>query len=124
MYQRTDNERILLPDEWNLEDENEMSICLDPFRLHLTCFVIFLCIILGSKNSKMDWGNGYTVEPLHNGVVGDRRKWPLQRGLNKTQCMGSLSKYILNSGCCRELVVSGGSIVNCSLSGMTYFGIL
>ena len=22
----------------------------------------------------------YTVEPLHNGHVGDRRKWPLWRG--------------------------------------------
>ena len=35
--------------------------------------------------------------------------------------MDSLPK---KSGCCGELVVSGGSIVNCSLSGMTYFEIL
>ena len=28
-----------------------------------------------------------TVEPLHNGNLGNRRKRPLQRGLNKSQCM-------------------------------------
>ena len=28
-----------------------------------------------------------SVEPLHNGHLGDRIKWPLQRGLNKRQCM-------------------------------------
>ena len=27
----------------------------------------------------------YTVEPLHKGHLGDRRKWPLKRGLNKSQ---------------------------------------
>ena len=42
----------------------------------------------------MDWGNGYTVEPLHNGHLEDRRKWPLQRGLNKSQCMDSLPKNV------------------------------
>ena len=29
----------------------------------------------------------YTVEPLHKGHLGDRRKWPLQRALNQSQCM-------------------------------------
>ena len=27
----------------------------------------------------------YTVEPPHKGHLGDRRKWPLKRGLNKSQ---------------------------------------
>ena len=65
----------------------------------------------------MDWGNGYTVEPLHNGHLGERRKWPLQRGLNYSQCMDSLPKKV-------AAVESWSSIVNCSLSGMTYFEIL
>ena len=31
-----------------------------------------------------------SVEPLHNGVHLDRKKWPLKRGLNKSQSMGCL----------------------------------
>ena len=27
-----------------------------------------------------------TVEPLHNSHLGDRKKWPLQRGLSNSQC--------------------------------------
>lgn len=33
-----------------------------------------------------------TVEPLHNSHLGNRRKWPLQRGLNK-----SMYKYVLSA---------------------------
>ena len=35
-----------------------------------------------------------TVEPLNNGHVGDRRKWPLYRGLNKSQCMDCPPKKV------------------------------
>ena len=35
---------------------------------------------------------GITVDPLHNGHLGDRRKRPLWRGLNKSQCMDFLPK--------------------------------
>ena len=48
------------------------------------------------------------VEPLYNGYLGDRRKRPLQRGLNKSQCMDCAPK---KSGRCREVAVSGDSTV-------------
>ena len=35
-----------------------------------------------------------TAEPFHNGHLEDRRKWPLQRGLNKSQCMGCPPKKV------------------------------
>ena len=38
----------------------------------------------------------HAVEPLHNGHLGDRRKWPLQRCLNKSQCMDCPPKEVAN----------------------------
>ena len=35
---------------------------------------------------------GITVDSLHNGHLGDRRKRPLWSGLNKSQCMNFLPK--------------------------------
>ena len=35
-----------------------------------------------------------TVEPPHNGHLGDRIKWPLLRGLNKSQCMECPQKKV------------------------------
>ena len=42
-----------------------------------------------------------TVEPLHNGSLGDRRKWPLQRDVNKIECMDCPSgRYSRGSTVC------------------------
>ena len=42
-----------------------------------------------------------TVEPLCNGHLGDRRKWPLWRGWNKSECMDCLPK----NGRCKEVAI-------------------
>ena len=55
-----------------------------------------------------------TVEPLYKGHLGDRRKWPLERGRNKSQCMDFLSAGTQKSGRCREVAFSGGSTVQSS----------
>ena len=53
----------------------------------------------------------YTAEPLYNGHVGDKRKWPCKEVLNKSQSMDFLPAGRKNSGLCREVGVSGGSTV-------------
>ena len=58
----------------------------------------------------------HTVEPLHKGHLGDRRKWPLRNGRcrvvsNMSQRMDFLSAGIKSRGCCRAVAVSGGSTV-------------
>ena len=50
----------------------------------------------------------HTVEPPYNGHLGDRRKWPLYRGLKKSQCTDFSSAGTKKSGRCREVTVSGG----------------
>ena len=42
-----------------------------------------------------------TVEPLCNGHLGDRRKWPLWRGWNKSECMDCPPK----NGRCKEVAI-------------------
>ena len=44
-----------------------------------------------SRMTNLD-DKGITVDPLHNGYYGDRRKWSLWGGLNKSQCIDFLPK--------------------------------
>ena len=50
--------------------------------------------------------SSFTVEPLYNVHLGDRRKWPLETGWNKSECMDCLPK---TNGRCREVPIGGGS---------------
>ena len=49
-----------------------------------------------------------TVEPLYKGHLGDTRKWPLQRSLNKSHCVWTV---LQKGGRCGEVAVSEGSTV-------------
>ena len=60
----------------------------------------------------------HTFEPLYNGHLGDRRKWPLLRGgycrevLNKeSMCEIFCLPWLKKSGPCREVALSAGSTV-------------
>ena len=39
-----------------------------------------------------------TVEALHNGHFGDRRKWRLWRDLNKSQCVAIVERWPVSGG--------------------------
>ena len=53
-------------------------------------------------------GRDYEIEKPYWGPCGDRRTWPLERGLIKSQCMDCPPR---KCGRCREAAVSEGSTV-------------
>ena len=52
-----------------------------------------------------------TVEPLYKGHLGDTRKWPLQRSLNKSHCVWTVRQKGGRCGEAGEVAVSEGSIL-------------